>query len=339
MSMRKSGGGAVQPSRADVHVDRPLTNISIAFMQNPAYFIADQVFPNIPVSKQSDRYFTYDRGMFNRSQMQMRAPSAESAGITYSIDSTPNYFAETFALHRDIPDQVRANADSPINLDREATELLSMQALLKREVTWAAAYFTTSKWTGDQTGVDSASPGANQFGQFNRADSNPIEVIRASATTIHERTGFRPNTLVMGRRVYDTLLDHPDIIGRINAGQTPGGPAMTLRRNLAALFEVDRVLVMDAIQNTAAEGDTNVHAFIGGKSMLLVYSAPNPGIMVPSGGYTFSWTGLLGSGAMGNRISRFRMEHFKSDRVEIEQSYVQKLVAADLGVFFATAVA
>jgi hypothetical protein len=332
----KSGG--VQPSRSDVHVDRPLTNISIAFMQDPATFVADRVFPNIPVAKQSDRYFTYDRGMFNRDSMVLRAPGAESGGITYDIDSTPTYFAKTYGLHRDIPDQVRANADVPLNLDREATELLSLQALLKREVSFAANFFTSGKWTGDQTGVDSASPGANQFGRWDRADSNPIEVIRAQATVIQQRTGFRPNKLVLGRQVYDALLDHPDIVGRLNNGQTPGGPALTLRTNLAALFEVSSIEVMEAIQNTAKEGDTNVHAFIGGKSALLVYAAPSPGLMVPSGGYTFSWTGLLGAGALGNRISRFRMEHLKSDRVEIEQSFDQKLVAADLGVFFITAV-
>lgn len=329
--------GAVQPSRSDVHVDRPLTQISVAFMQDPQGFVADRVFPNIPVSKQGDLYFTIDRGMFNRSQMTERAPGTESSGITWKV-ATDSYFAKVFALHNDVHDQVRANADEPLDLDRAATELLSLQALLRREVDWAAAYFTSGKWTGDQTGVDSASPSSNQFGRWDRADSNPIEVIRAQATVIQQRTGFRPNKLVLGRQVYDALLDHPDIVGRLNNGQTPGGPALTLRSNLAALFEVQAIEVMEGIQNTAAEGDTNVHAFIGGKSALLLYVAPRPGIMVPSAGYTFSWTGLFGAGALGNRISRFRMEHLKADRVEIEQAYAQKLVAADLGVFFITAV-
>lgn len=330
--------GAVQPSRSDVHVDRPLTNISVAFMQDPSAFVADRVFPNVPVQSQSDVYFTIDRGMFNRSQMKRRAPGAESAGIQWT-NSTDSYFAYVYALHNDIADQVRANADSPLDLDRAATELLSLQALLKREVDWAAAYFTTSKWTGDQTGVASATPGANQFGQWDRADSTPVETVRAQATAIHQRTGFRPNKMVIGREAYDKLIDHPDVVGRLNNGQTPGGPAKVTRANLAALFEVDEVLVMDAIQNTGLEGEANSHAFIGGKAALLLYVAPRAGLMVPSAGYTFSWAGLFGAGAFGNRISRFRMEHLKSDRVEIEQAYDQKLVAADLGVFFATAVA
>lgn len=326
-----------QPSRSDVHVDGPLTNISIAFMQDPAAFVADRVFPNIPVTKQSDRYFTYDRGMFNRDSMQLRAPAAESAGAHYDVESTPTYFCETYGLHHDIPDQVRANADQPLNLNRETTEFLSLQALLKREVNFASRYFKTGVWTNEDDGISGA-PGAGQFQFWDEAASTPIEDIRAGKRTVQESTGFRPNKIVMGRAVFDALVDHPDIVGRIDRGQTPNGPAITLRENLAALFELDEVLVMDSVQNTAQEGAANVHAFIGGKHAMLVHATSTPGLMIPTAGYTFSWTGLLGNGAMGQRISRFRMEQLKADRVEIEQSFDQKVVSADLGMFYNGAV-
>ena len=58
--------------------------------------------------------------------------------------------------------------------------------------------------------------------------------------------------------------------------------------------------------------------------------------MTPSGGYTFSWTGAIGAGDSGGRISRFRLEQLKSDRVEIEMAFDQKLVSADLGYRFDT---
>src|SRR5574343_1416849 len=102
----------IQPSRADVHVNRPLTNISVAFMQNASNFIADRVFPVVPVAKQSDLYFTFDRGAFNRDEMQRRAPGAESAGAVYTVATAP-YNCAVWALHKDVADQVRANADSP----------------------------------------------------------------------------------------------------------------------------------------------------------------------------------------------------------------------------------
>jgi hypothetical protein len=52
--------------------------------------------------------------------------------------------------------------------------------------------------------------------------------------------------------------------------------------NPAEIYAIDasaRVLA-----TLALEGATNVHAFIGGKSALLLYVAPRPGIMVPSAG-------------------------------------------------------
>lgn len=325
----------IQPSRSDVHVDRPLTNISIAFMQNANNFIADRVFPVIPVAKQSDKYFTYDRGMFNRDEMTLRAPGTESAGATYTL-STASYAADVWALHKDVADQVRSNADTPLQLDREATEFLTVKAMIRKERNWASLYFGTGIWTGERAGVAS-SPTGSQFLRWDVATSTPIEDVRSGARSVHQLTGFRPNKMVLGRAVYDALLDHPDIVGRIDRGQT-SGTAIVMRQNLAALFEMDEILVMDSIYNSAVEGATNAHSFIGGKNALLAYAAPSPGIMVPSAGYTFSWSGLLGAGALGTRIKRMRMEHLESDRIEIEMSFDQKLVAADLGYFFLDAV-
>lgn len=325
-----------QPGRGDVHVDRPLTQISLAFLQSPDGFVADRVFPRVPVSKQSDSYFRYDRDMFNRNQMEKRAPGAESAGATYSID-TDTYNADVWALHHDIADQIRANADSPLQLDRETTEFLTIQSLIRREKSWADDNFVASVWTGDLTGVSGA-PTAPNFQQWNEDASTPIEDVRRGARNIQFRTGFRPNKFVCNRDVFDALLDHPDIVGRLDRGQTQGA-AMVLKQNLAALFEVEEVLVMDAIEATSAEGATVAHALIGAKQALLVYSAPSPGLMTPSGGYTFTWTGLLGGGVLGSRIKRMRMEHLESDRLEIQQAFDQKLVAADLGQMYLTAVA
>jgi hypothetical protein len=326
----------VQPSRSDVHVDRPLTNISVAYIQSRDNFIADRVFPVVRVNKQSDKYFEYDRGAFLRDEMQLLAPGAESAGSSYTT-STSDYSCDVWALHKDVADQVRANADTPLAPDREATEFLTGKGLIRKERIFASSYFTTSIWTTDITGVSGA-PGASQAQQWNEAASTPIENVRTGARTVHASTGFRPNVMVLGRAVFDALLDHPDIVGRVDRGQTAGA-AMVMKQNLAALFEMEEILVMDAIYNSAAEGASASMGFIGGKHALLAYRAPSPGIMVPSAGYTFAWTGLFGAGALGTRMNRFRMDRRKADRLEIEMAFAQKKVAADLGYFFSGIVA
>lgn len=328
----------MNPTPGDVHVNTPLTNISIAYMQSASAFVADKVFPNIPVSKQSDRYYTYERGDFNRDEMTERAPGTESEGSGYNVDNTPTYYAPVYAFHRDIPDQLRSNADSVLNVDREATMFVSQKALLKREKLFVGKYFKAGVWAYEKTGHASTASSTQVIFWSNDA-STPIEDVRTAKREMLENTGFEPNKFVLGRAVYDALLDHPEIIDRIKYGQTPGSAAQVNKQTLAALFEVEEILVMNAIENTAKEGQTAAHSFIGGKHGMLVHAASAPGLMTPTAGYTFSWTGHLGAGAMGGRIKSFRMEQLASDRVEIEMAFDQKVVATDLGYFFNAVVA
>ena len=109
------------PTASDVHVNAALTNISIAYTQEAGSFVADRVFPLLQVPKQSDRYFVYDKDDFFRSEAQLRAPGTPSAGSGFGIDNTPSYFADVYAIHKDVDDQIRANSDAAINPDRDAT--------------------------------------------------------------------------------------------------------------------------------------------------------------------------------------------------------------------------
>ena len=90
-------------------------------------------------------------------------------------------------------------------------------------------------------------------------------------------------------------------------------------------------------------------AFIAGKQGLLSYANPTPSIMQPSAGYTFSWRGYPGAGqaenadgkttTFGARVTKMRLEWLKSDRVESEMAYDQKLVCPEAGIFFPTIIA
>lgn len=331
------------PTLNTVHVSRPLTNISIAYRQDANDFVADRAFPLLPVAKAADKYFTYDRSYWFRSEVQQRAPGTESAGADYKV-STATYSCDVYALHKDIADQIRANEDSPLNSDRDATEWLTLQAMIKKEKDFAATYMAGGVWTFEADGVASSPTAAGSFDptnasnndklQWNDASSTPIEDIRQAKRYIKQRTGMNANTLVLGQETYDVLLDHPDIIARLDSGQMPGSPAMADSQKLAQIFGVDRILVSSAVQNTAADGATEANSFVVGKHALLMYVAPRPSLLVPSAGYTFSWTGYLGGNSGAFQISKFRMDHLKSDRIEGEMAYDQKLVAADCGYFF-----
>jgi hypothetical protein len=313
-----------QPTQNQVHVDAILTNISVAYMQKAENFIANKIFPIVPVEKQSDKFFKYTKNDWFRDEAQRRADATESAGGGYNL-STDSYNAEVWAFHKDVGDQTRANADAPINVDREAVEFITSRLLLKMETEFVSSYFTSGIWATDNTP-------SNLWSDYTNSD--PLNDVEDAKRAILSTTGFEPNTLVLGYDVFKELKNHPDLVDRIKYTSS----SVITTDMIARMFDVDRVVVSKAVKATNNEGATGAYDFTAGKNALLCYSAPSPGLLQPSAGYIMSWTGV--SGGLGQTIgsSRFRMESVKADRIEAEMAFDMKVVAADLGYFFASVV-
>lgn len=314
-----------QPTRGDVHVNRPLTTLSIAFMNQPNDFIADKMFPVVPVAKQSDSYFVYDKRFWFRSGSKKRAPGTESAGGGFEL-TTDNYFADVWAFHKDIADQTRANQDQPIDLDRDGARFVTNDLMIRREKQFVDDHFKQGVWATDVTFVT----------KWNDPGSDPVDDILNEKLVIKQKTGFKPNKLTVTADVHIALKNNASILDRIKHTQL-GSVTNAL---LATLFEVDEYLVAEAVEDQAKEGAAENMQFIyGAKQALLIYVPKSPGILIPSAGYHFAWTGQFGSGqrnagaGASMRIKRFRMEKLASDRVEGEMAFDGKLVSADLGAF------
>ena len=321
------------PTAADLHVNRPLTNITIAFMQGAGDFIADKVFPNIPVDHKSDDFWMYKRDSWNRPQAKPRARASESAGGGWELEKQ-SYSAERWAFHKDIDDQDRANQDDQFNIDREATEFVARQLLLTREQQFATSFFGSGIWSTNLTGV-SGTPSAGQFKQWDQAGSDPIGDIQDEILAQTLLTGFKPNKLVLGPQAYQALKNHASILERIKYSQKAVGTIDLL----AELFDVDQVLVPYPILNTGKEGAAESNAFFYGKSALLLYAAPAAGLLTPSAGYTFNWRRYTGTSDITPITRRFRMEEITSDRIESELYFAMKVVAPEMGTWFGSAVA
>lgn len=315
-----------QPTRSDVHVNRPLTVLSIAYIQDRKDFIATEAFPIVPVQKQSDLYFSYTKDFWFRSGAQKRAPGTESAGGGFGLNSSNSYSADVWAFHYDVADQIRANADSPISLDRDATMFVTQNNLLRREILWTNKYMSTGIWTGSSTGGD-----ITPANLWDTSTGNPISDFDLQKRAVKSHTGFLPNTIVVADDAFFAIKNNPNVLDRIKYTQR----GVVTEDLLAALCQVEKFLISQAVLNSAAEGQTGSFGFLTSATAWIGYSNRTPGIMQPSAGYTFAWVGQVGSGAGGEgRIKSFRMEHLESDRIEGEMAFDQKLVGADLGAFF-----
>jgi hypothetical protein len=352
-----------QPTQSDLHVNALLTDFSGMYSQEQDAFIARDVFPIVPVTKMSDRYTMYSRADFNRNQMQKRAPGTTVKNIGYRVDTQPTYLCDVWALGKLIDDQVRGNADSIFNLDLEATRLLTTQSLINREYTWMSTFFVPGIWSNMWTGAAAAVPpyptvpatspaSSYTFMKWSNSASTPIQDVRFLKQIVQLTCTYRPNRMVISRPVFDVLLDHPEFVDRVKYGQTAPRPAQVILDTLAAIFEMDRVHVSDAIYNTAPEaagvdsGATYVpptynaginagesNSFMAGPNVWIGYTPSAPGIMTPACGYTFAWTGYFGATQAGERMSSFYFNPDRSTHVEIESAYVHKIISPDMGGF------
>lgn len=325
---------------SDLHINRPLTNVSVAYFQDPNDFIADDIFPPVPVDKRSDIFWKYSKSDWRRSRAAKRAPGTESAGISWT-NTTDQYYAEVNALHVDIDDQQRANADSNWKLDADASRLVTHDLLLQKDLTWCSNFFVTGVWGQEYTGVDAA-PTTGQFLKWNVTGSDPLSNFTAFKAAFRLSVAKPVSFMVVGVDVWTALQNHPAILDRIKYTQK----GVVTEDLVAEFFGVPKLKVAWASQSTgpeindaAAQDAAASYSFVANsKSVLFGFTPSAPSLLQPSAGYTFNWKGYGAGNKYGLTMSQFREQRIKSDRIEGEAAYVQKLVSADCGVFLNTVV-
>tara|TARA_R110002012_G_scaffold126758_1_gene278792 strand:- start:2024 stop:2992 length:969 start_codon:yes stop_codon:yes gene_type:complete len=314
------------------HIDAALTDISLAYKQDADAFKAESIFPVVPVAKQSDKYFTFDKAAWLRSEAGQLAPGAETRGANFTL-SNSSYYCDVIGVHMDVSDQLRGNADEALDIDTSATEYVTEQILLKREIDCFAMVFETSSWTGSSTGSDLA--GGAQFTKWSTVSSTPVADVNLQVENIKKNTGRAPNVLCLSRDVFTTLNKNTDILDRIRYTER----GVVTEDLLAGLFGVERVIVGDAVKNGAAEGAAASMSFVASDTAWLGYVAPSPGLMTPSAGYMMAWNGLAGVSAGGVQIQKMRLDTRFSDRVAGVSSYDFVRTGADYGALFTDVIA
>jgi len=320
-----------------VHVDQPLTNLTLAYAQSQENFIADKVFPTVGVSKQSDKYYIYDRANMNRTgDVAKLAPRTEVNRIGMTL-STSSYFADVYGLGMDFDEQTLANEDAALDIRSAGAETLAMRLMIHREEQFASNFFVAGQW-----GTDNTLSGNDQWSDYTNSD--PIDAVTLARRTVQLGSGgFKPNTMVVGKEVRDKLINHPDILARLNGGATVTNTALVTDAKLAEIFEVENFYVMEAVKNSSVEGVAESNAFIGGKNALLCYTPSNAGLMSPAAGLTFAWNNLEGVNNLGITVESFSDDALKrqqiAEMIQVKMSYDMKVVGADLGYLFINAVA
>ena len=324
------------PTPKDVHIDAPLSNFAMRYKN--AEFIALMVLSMLPVKNMSDKFFKFLKGAWFRDEAAKRAPGTASRGGGYPL-SSDTYSCDEWAWHDDVPDELRNNADAPLKPDQDATVFCVNKILLRLERLVAALVLTAANWaTGHKEDAE---------GGWTSGDSSTfIADIEKGIRTVLSNTGHRPNVLAIDSTTYSNIRQDNVVLDKIKYTQR----GVVTADLLAAMFDLDRVLVGRAIYSTAEEtkaGDDFTSAAIwetnaGKGSGVLLYAPRVVGPKQPTAGVIFRWvrdviSGLIQqapSDAMPVGVRKWREEGIHSDRIEAFMDIDAKLTGNDLGYLF-----
>jgi len=307
-----------------LHVDTPLSNVLIAYKN--AEFIADRAVLTVPVGKQSDKYFYFPKGAIFRDEAGLIAGGAESPRGDFPI-SADTFYCNPYGFAVNILDDDRENADAPLNPELDATDYCGSKILLKKEVMVASKLLTSSNWA--------AGHAMDCEGTWVAGESNTfIADVEYGIKYILDRTGKRPNVMIMDGGTLGAVKSESTVLERIKYVER----GIVSAPLIAALFELDEVLIGDALVSTAVEkadgtdfsGKKIWEVNTGQGSALLLYRPPVAGIKNPSSAYLYSWA----KNGLARIINRWREDKNHRDVVEGIERFDCKITGSDLGFLF-----
>lgn len=254
---------------------------------NRAGMIASLVAPPIDVDLQSDTF-----GKLKLSQL-LRNPNVERASMAnYSRDGfvfdTDTYTTKEYGLEQPVDARDAARFENYLDAEAVAGAIAQSEVLKAREIRTAQAVFDTSVWN---TAALTTSVGV-KWSTY--ATATPISDVEAARLKIRNGSGLLPNALIMDYAVFVHLRNCQQVIDRIAAaGAGDKVKANDISKSmLAQLFDVDYILVADAVKNTANEtaSAASIDGIWDDAYCMLAKVATTKNIKEPCIARTFHWT-------------------------------------------------
>jgi hypothetical protein len=320
-----------QPTGTSRHVDSALADVSIAYLQSKENALYGNAVPVVPVKHRSDKYHIFDHAMWNKSQARQRAPG-DTAAIGWYTLSQETYTCELWSIAHKDPRESQQNADAGLEPRIEATEWCANQLLMKADSLIASAIMGTSIWSVDVVGAGSTTLGTQYIYWSTTATSKPISDVADISMRVQKNCGMKPNVGICGAAVWSTLVNHPDITDRL---KYTSKESITTDM-VAALFNLDKLIVSGMVHNSAVEGQTASNAYLTDEHDFgLFYFPKSPGRRTLSAAYVFAFDGADGGGdyKQGVRVSEWFDDATNSDFVQNDLYIDVKVTAAGAGAF------
>ncbi|MDA8168674.1 MAG: hypothetical protein M0Z59_03120 [Nitrospiraceae bacterium] len=262
------------PETKSLHVDAILSEMSVKY-RNEA-MIWPLLMPVVKVQKRSDKFFVYQKEDSYRLADDAVAPKGLPNEITWGV-LEDNYSVVDHALGDWLPQEVIDNADGPIQPEADTVDFLNMLLDVRQEKRVADIVFSQATYpAGNQTALSGTA-------QWGGTTDDPVGDVMNAV----EGCFIRANTLVFGAEAWAAFRKLPEVLEAVKSVNT-GANGFATAGEVAALFEVEHVLVGRARYITSKEGQPSAYTRLWGKHCAALYTASNPGLRSITFGLTFS---------------------------------------------------
>jgi hypothetical protein len=299
-----------------VHIDILLTQISQQFPLNRDY-VGPNLFPQVTVQKQSDKYGIFDRENFKLEAHDVRAPGAVANEIPGLRWSTDTYYANEHALQIAITDEERTNVDAPLQPDIDGTTLVTDRIMLGREAKMHTLATTIANYASGMS-ADYSGTSTSRWDDY--VNSNPIQDFRNANRKINANLFMNANIAIVPWQVMSYLEDHPDFIERIKYSER----GIITEEIIAAIVGISNIVVPQVGYSNAGTGvpvTSSTVGYLWGKDVIIAYVPPSAGLRQISFGYEFVWP----LGGTQQLVDRWREEQRVSDVVRVRRRYDVKI--------------
>lgn len=188
----------------------------------------------------------------------------------------------------------------------------------------AAAVFNATTFTNHTTAI------TNEWDDL--VNAVPITDVEAAVASVYDASGLWANALIINRKVFRNLRNCEQIIERINSSGagSPSKASDVTEAMLAAVFDLEHIIVAGSSKNTANEGLAATPGQIWSDEYAMVCKVANSQDMrEPCIGRTFHWS--EDGSQIGGTIESYWEEQTRSDVVRVRHETDEVVMYTEAG--------
>lgn len=261
-------------SQQTAMVDKLLTEVSNKII--PQGYVSEMILPMVKVKQSTGKLGSYGTGHM-RIVTTLTGGKNEYPLVETRQTSTQTYSVDKHGLKDIITEEEFANVEKPFDAEVDTTDELTTLLWLAKEKGLADSLTDTAVLTQNVT-----LSGTDQYSDYTNSD--PLGDFKTARAAVYNKVGIAPDTVVLPWAVYDTLRYHPKIL---EVGYKYNRSGKLTLDDLAAVFDVRRVLIAEAIYESAKEGQTSAILPVWGKHIVFAVAPATAKKRQVSLGYRF----------------------------------------------------